>query len=69
MVKRYNGVELDPDGVYVMFEDFERLTAESSKYRLALYQELMRNGKSASEASAWLDIVSGSPNTDEDIQK
>jgi len=25
MVDRYNGIEPDADGVYVMFEDFERL--------------------------------------------
>ena len=31
MVKRYNGIEADPDGVYVMFEDYERLTAEVSR--------------------------------------
>lgn len=33
MVERYNGVEVDPEGVYVMFEDFERLTAEVSALR------------------------------------
>ncbi len=28
LVKRFNGIEADPDGVYVMFEDYERLTTE-----------------------------------------
>ena len=26
LIERYNGIEADPEGVYVMFEDYERLT-------------------------------------------
>jgi len=33
MVDRYNGVEPDPDGVYVMFKDFKRLTDENMHMR------------------------------------
>lgn len=33
MVERYNGIERDPEGVYVMFEDFERLTTENRELR------------------------------------
>lgn len=35
LVKRHNGIEQDPEGVYVMFEDFERLQAENERFRVA----------------------------------
>ena len=33
MVKRYNGIEADTEGVYVMFEDYERLLARPYRLR------------------------------------
>ena len=31
LVERYNGIEQDPEGLYVLFEDFEHLQAENKR--------------------------------------
>ncbi len=40
MIERYNGVEHDPEGVYVMFEDYERLRSEGAIMRKAIEQAM-----------------------------
>jgi len=52
MVQRYNGIEQDPEGVYVMFEDYESLEQQNKNRGAAivLAQEIIaKNDKRIEE--------------------
>ena len=60
MVQRYNGIEQDPEGVYVMFEDYESLEQQNKNRGAAivLAQEIIaKNDKRIEELEAACEII------------
>ena len=60
MVQRYNGIEQDPEGVYVMFEDYESLEQQNKNRGAAivLAQEIIaKNDKRIEELEATLKRI------------
>lgn len=71
MVERYNGIEADPEGVYVMFEDYERLTAEVTSLRGLVRAVASETSIPMEEIEQSIDAASGSQveALDKEIQK